>query len=525
MLTGAAGATINRLPVLLLPGDIFANRQPAPVLQQLESGSTQDISVNDCFKPVSCYWDRIQRPEQLITSLPEAMRVLTSPAATGAVTLALPQDVQAEAFDYPAELFDDRVWQIPRPRADREALARAAAAIRDSRRPMIIAGGGVLYSDATDALARFAVATGIPVAETQAGKSAIAWNHPLALGSLGVTGTSAANQTAREADLVIAVGTRLSDFTTMSKTAFSNPAVRFVAINVCELDAHKHAGIPLVADARETLDELEAALRGYQTNTEYRSAVAGRARAWSSEVDRIVGDQRPAPFAQAAIVGIVNAAARPEDVVVCAAGSLPGDLHKLWRSTLPRTYHLEYGYSCMGYEIAGGLGVKMADPAREVYVMVGDGSFLMMAQEIVTSVQEGYKLTILLLDSQGYASIGGLSRSIGSGGFGTDYRYRDPESGGLTGTALPVDLAANAESLGAIVQRPTDIQSLRTALVTAREASRTTVIYLPVDPSLGVPGYESWWDVAVAEVSEQDTVRQARRDWEAGKRRERYFLG
>ena len=525
MLTGAAGATINRLPVLLLPGDIFANRQPAPVLQQLESGSTQDISVNDCFRPVSCYWDRIQRPEQLMTSLPEAMRILTSPSATGAVTLALPQDVQAEAFDYPAQLFDERVWHIARPRADRGAIVRAAVAIRESRRPLIVAGGGVLYSDATDMLARFATTTGIPVAETQAGKSAIAWNHPLALGAVGVTGTLAANQTARAADLVIAVGTRLADFTTMSKTAFADPNVRFVAINVCELDAHKHAAIPLVGDARDTLDELQGALRGYETDGEYRSAIASRIRSWSEHVDQIVSDHRPAPFAQAAVVGVINAAAQAEDVVVCAAGSLPGDLHKLWRSTLPRTYHLEYGYSCMGYEIAGGLGVKMADPARQVYVMVGDGSFLMMAQEIVTSVQEDYKLTIVLLDSQGFASIGALSQSLGSGGFGTQYRYRDPESGGLTGLALPVDLASNAESLGAIVHRPTDIQSLRAALRTAREASRTTVIYLPVDPSLGVPGYESWWDVAVAEVSEQDAVREARLEWEAGKRRERYFLG
>ena len=525
MLTGAAGATINRLPVLLLPGDLFANRQPAPVLQQLESGATQDLSVNDCFKPVSCYWDRIQRAEQLVTSLPEAMRVLTSPAATGAVTLALPQDTQTEAFDYPSKLFEERVWHIPRTRGDRDALARAAAAIRASERPLIVAGGGVLYSDATDALARFADATGIPVAETQAGKSAIAWSHPLALGALGVTGTLAANQTAREADLVIAIGTRLSDFTTMSKTAFADPNVRFVAINVNELDAHKHAAVPLVADAREALDELEPLLSGHRTNGAYRAAIGTRVRAWASEVDRIVSDHRPAPFAQAAIVGIVNAAMRPEDVVVCAAGSLPGDLHKLWRSTQPRTYHLEYGYSCMGYEIAGGLGVKMADPRREVYVMVGDGSYLMMAQEIVTSVQEGFKLTILLLDSQGFASIGALSRSIGSGGFGTDYRYRDRATGGLTGSALPVDLASNAESLGAIVERPTDVHSLRAALATAREATRTTVVYLPVDPSLGVPAYESWWDVAVAEVSEQDAVREARRSWEDGKRRERYFLG
>ena len=526
MITGAAGATINRLPVLLLPGDIFANRVPAPVLQQLESSHTQDVSVNDCFRPVSRYWDRISRPEQLVTSLPEAMRVLTSPAETGAVTLALPQDTQAEAFDYPARLFDERVWTIERPRGDREAVKRAAEAIRGSRTPLIIAGGGVLYSEATESLRRFAEATGIGVAETQAGKSAIAWDHPLALGAVGVTGSLAANQLAREADLVLAIGTRLSDFTTMSKAAFANPDVRFVAINVCEMDAFKHAAIPIVADARAALDELAALVAGYSTDARYRDTLGERASTWRREVDRITGRLRSsgdrsrasasqavqAPFAQGEIVGAVNELARPQDVVVCAAGSLPGDLHKLWRAREPNTYHLEYGYSCMGYEIAGGLGVKMADPSREVYVMVGDGSYLMMAQEIVTSVQEGYKLIILLLDSHGYASIGGLSRSVGSGGFGTAFDYK-----------VPVDLATNAESLGAIVHRPADRGSLEAALNAARAADRTTVIYVPVDPSIGVPGYESWWDVPVAEVSEQPDVRKARKIWEAGKQSQRYF--
>ena len=523
MVTGAAGATINRLPVLLLPGDIFANRIPAPVLQQLERDDTQDVSVNDCFRVVSSYWDRISRPEQLLTALPEAMRVLTSPAATGAVTLALPQDTQTEAFDYPATFFNERTWHVQRSRGDSNSVARAAAAIRKSVTPLIVAGGGVLYSEATEALRQFADLTGIAVAETQAGKGAIPWDHPLALGALGVTGSQAANQTAREADLVIAIGTRLSDFTTMSKTAFANPAVRFVAINVRELDAFKHAAIPVVADARAALEDLVPMLAGYQTGTDYRSAVSARQAEWTAEVTRLVSDRRPAPFAQAAIVGIVNACAQPQDVVVSAAGSLPGDLHKLWRAEAPNTYHLEYGYSCMGYEIAGGLGAKMADPSREVYVMVGDGSYLMMAQEIVTSIQEGYKLTILLLDSHGYASIGGLSRALGSGGFGTSYRFRDRDSGGLTGDVLPVDLAGNAESLGAIVHRPTDVASLEAALDAARRADRTTVIYVPVDGSLGVPGYESWWDVAVAEVSEQEDVRKARTAWEEARARQRYF--
>ena len=524
MLTGAAGATINRLPVLLLPGDIFANRVPAPVLQQLESPQTQDVSVNDCFRPVSRYWDRIYRPEQLVTALPEAMRVLTSPAETGAVTLALPQDTQTEAFDYPAALFEERTWQIPRARGDAGALAAAAGAIRASRAPMIIAGGGVLYSDATTALRDLAEATGIPVAETQAGKSAIPWDHPLALGAVGVTGTRAANLTAREADLVIAVGTRLGDFTTMSKTAFANPGVRFVGVNVSEFDAFKHGAIPVVGDARAAIVELLPMLEGYTTETGYRAAVQSRAREWHAEVERIYGQRGSAPFAQGEIVGAVNASAGPRDVVVCAAGSLPGDLHKLWRASQPNTYHLEYGYSCMGYEIAGGLGVKMADPSREVYVMVGDGSYLMMAQEIVTAVQEGVKLVIVLLDSGGFASIGGLSRSVGSGGFGTSYQYRNPRTGALDGGPLPVDLAANAASLGAIVHRAADRASLERALDAARRADTTTVVYVPVDPRNSVPGYECWWDVAVAEVSEQPSVQDARKKWEENRRRERYFL-
>ena len=524
MVTGAAGATINRLPVLLLPGDVFANRVPAPVLQQLEATQSQDVSVNDCFRPVSRYWDRISRPEQLLTALPEVMRVLTSPADTGAVTLSLPQDTQTEAFDYPDALFDERDWSIQRPRGDAAMFVRAAAAIRESRIPLIIAGGGVLYSEATSMLRQFAEATGIAVCETQAGKSALPWDHPLALGPVGATGSQAANQFAREADLVIAIGTRLGDFTTMSKTAFANPGVRFVAINVCEMDALKLAAIPVIADARVALQELESRVSGYSTSADYRARVAARTQAWKAEVDRQITPRDAVPFAQAEVVGAVNRSAQPEDVVVCAAGSLPGDLHKLWRSQRPNTYHVEYGYSCMGYEIAGGLGVKMADPSREVYVFVGDGSYLMMAQEIVTSVQEGVKLIIVLCDSQGYASIGGLSRSLGSGGFGTQYRYRDHTTGSLTGQPLPVDLAANAESLGAIVHRVSDRASLDAGLAAARGGDRTTVIYVPVDPGVGVPGYDAWWDVAVAEVSEQPGVRDARTQWEAGRKRQRYFL-
>jgi 3D-(3,5/4)-trihydroxycyclohexane-1,2-dione acylhydrolase (decyclizing) len=342
------------------------------VLQQLEAAHTQDISVNDCFRPISRYWDRIYRPEQLITALPEALRVLTSPAETGAVTLSLPQDTQTEAFDYPASLFEERTWIVPRARGDREALQRAAEAIRSSRAPLIIAGGGVLYSEATSALRDFAEATGIGVAETQGGKSAMAWDHPLAVGAIGVTGSLAANQLAREADVVIAIGTRLSDFTTMSKSAFAHPSVRFVSVNVCELDAYKHSAIAVIADARAALTELTPLVAGYSTGDGYRTTMAKRADAWRQEVDRLYGQRTSAPFAQAEVIGAANAVARPQDVVVCAAGSLPGDLHKLWRASTPNSYHLEYGYSCMGYEIAGGLGVKMAAPERDVLVMVGE---------------------------------------------------------------------------------------------------------------------------------------------------------
>jgi 3D-(3,5/4)-trihydroxycyclohexane-1,2-dione acylhydrolase (decyclizing) len=523
MVTGAALATINRLPVLLLPGDIFATRLVAPVLQQLEDSRSQDVSVNDCFRPVSRYWDRINRPEQLITSLPEAMRVLTSPAETGAVTLALPQDAQAEAFDYPATLFEQRVWSIPRQRADAGMLRRAAQLIRESKTPIVVAGGGVHYSEANDALARFADQTGIAVGETQAGKAALLHDHRQSLGAIGVTGTPGANIIAREADLVIAIGTRLSDFTTASKTAFQNPSVRFIAINANELDAYKHSALPLIADARATLEELSALVAGYQVSDEYRARVARFREQWDAEVDRIYQLEHGPLVSQGEVIGAVNEGAGARDVVLCASGSLPGDLHKLWRPRDTKSYHLEYGYSTMGYEIAGGLGVKMADPSREVYVMVGDGSYLMMSSEIVTSIQEGYKLTIVLLDNHGFSSIGGLSGAVGAQGFGTHYRYRDA-SGQLAGEYLPVDLAANAASLGAHVIRANTIAEIKQALVDAREIDRTTVIAVEVDREQRVPGYESWWDVPVAEVSEVDTAQRARAEYEVARTKERYFL-
>jgi len=524
MVTGAATATINRLPVLLLPGDIFATRLVAPVLQQLESEHSQDISVNDCFKPVSRYWDRINRPEQLITALPEAMRVLTSPAETGAVTLGLPQDVQVEAFNYPAELFEQRVWIIPRPRADVVLLKRAAEWICHSKRPLLIAGGGVIYSEATEQLARFAEQTGIPVAETQAGKGSLRYDHPQALGAIGVTGTPGANIMGREADLVIVVGSRLSDFTTASKTAFQNPEVCFIHINVAEFDAAKHAALSLVADARVTLKELADRVEGYDVGADYRARVDRFRAEWEAELDRIYHLGHGPLISQGEVIGALNEFSRLQDVVVCAAGSLPGDLHKLWRTRDPKGYHLEYGYSCMGYEIAGGLGVKMADPQREVYVLVGDGSYLMMAQEIVTSIQEGYKLTIILLDNHGFSSIGGLSQSTGSGGFGTEYRCRNQESGLLDGDYLPIDYAANAGSLSAHVIPATDRTSLKAALGEASKCDRTTVIPIEVDREQRVPSYESWWDVPVAEVSEMESVRQARERYETARGLQRFFL-
>ncbi|HXI89199.1 MAG TPA: 3D-(3,5/4)-trihydroxycyclohexane-1,2-dione acylhydrolase (decyclizing) [Blastocatellia bacterium] len=524
MVTGAATATINRIPVLLLPGDIFARRNVAPVLQQLESEHTQDISVNDAFKPVSRYWDRINRADQLPFALMEAMRVLTSPADTGAVTLALPQDVQAEAWDYPEELFEKRVWHVARPRADRALLERAAQSIRAAKKPLIIAGGGVIYSEASSALSHFVERTGIPVGETQAGKGALSFDHPQNLDAIGVTGTTGANLIAREADLVIAIGTRLSDFTTASKTAFQNPDVRFININVAAIDAHKHAALPLLADGRSTVEELTEALEGYRVSEDYAGRIAGLKHDWEAEVERVFALRHGPPISQSEVIGTINKFSRPQDVVVCAAGSLPGDLHKLWRARDVKGYHLEYGYSCMGYEIAGGLGVKMADPSREVYVMVGDGSYLMMSSEIVTSIQEGYKLNIVLLDNHGFSSIGGLSQSVGSGGFGTDYRFRKAETGQLDGEHLPVDFAANAESLGAHSIRAVTRDDLQRALDEARRKDRTTVIVVDVDKEMRVPGYESWWDVPVAEVSEIEAVRNARGEYEKSSKKERHFF-
>ncbi|AYY13916.1 3D-(3,5/4)-trihydroxycyclohexane-1,2-dione acylhydrolase (decyclizing) [Actinobacteria bacterium YIM 96077] len=531
MVTGAALATINRLPVLLLPGDVFATRVANPVLQELEDSAGYDISVNDALRPVSAFFDRVWRAEQLPSALMGAMRVLTDPAQTGAATIALPQDVQAEAYDWPVELFRRRVWHVPRPVPEPAALDRAVEAIRGAERPMIVAGGGVIYSEATAALREFCEARGIPVGETQAGKGSLPYDHPLALGAVGATGTTAANRIARDADVVVGIGTRYSDFTTASRTAFQHPDVRFVNINVAGFDGAKHAGIPVVADARAALAALTEALAGYDTGAEYREEARALAAEWDDLVEAAYHRGHVPLPAQSEVIGAVNETCQPHDVVLCAAGSMPGDLHKLWRSRDPKGYHVEYGYSCMGYEIAGGLGVKLAvsgqEPERDVVVMVGDGSYLMMAQELVTAVQEGVKIIVVLVQNHGFQSIGGLSEQVGAQRFGTSYRYRDPETGALDGETLPVDLAANAASLGAHVLRADGVDELRSALRAAKDATQANgpvLIHVDTDPMVPAPGSESWWDVPVAETAELETTRDARKVYEAHKAFQRPYL-
>ena len=528
MVTGAALATINRLPVLLLPGDVFASRRPDPVLQQLEVPWRGEVSVNDCFQPVSRYWDRITRPEQVVPAALAAMRVLTDQAETGAVTLALPQDVQAEAFDYPIEFLEPRVWRLARPRPEPRVLDEAAALLRSARRPLLIAGGGVIYSEAAELLATLAARTGLPVGETQAGKGSLPWDHPAAMGAVGATGGLAANRLAAAADLVVGVGTRWTDFTTASGSAFRADGVRFVNINIAAFDADKLGGLALVGDARATLEELDRRLADWTVSAAYREESQRLRQDWQAEVSRLFElGHGPLP-AQSEVVGALNELAQPRDVVVCAAGSLPGDLHKLWRTRDPKGYHVEYGYSTMGYEIAGGLGVKLADPTREVFVLVGDGSFLMMAQEIVTSIQEELKLTIVLVDNQGFSSIGSLSRSLGTAGFGTRYLKskdgRVPDDSEPDGTPLAVDLAQSAQGLGAHVIRARGVDGLRDALLAARTLESTVVVHIQTDRYQGVPDYESWWDVPVAEVSNTAAVQEARRRYEEAGKARRWHL-
>jgi 3D-(3,5/4)-trihydroxycyclohexane-1,2-dione acylhydrolase (decyclizing) len=527
MVTGAALATINRIPVLLLPGDVFATRVANPVLQELEDPRSLDVSVNDTLRPVSRYWDRVNRPEQLPAALLAAMRVLTDPAETGAVTLSLPQDVQAEAWDWDDDLFARRVWHVVRRSVADDALARAVSLIRAAERPLVVAGGGVIYSDATEALRAFAEETGIPVAETQAGKGSLTYDHPRAVGAIGATGTTAADALAAEADLVIGVGTRYSDFTTASRTVFAHPAVRFVNLNVASVDAHKLSAEVLEADARTGLEQLRVALAGWRAPASHTARATELALAWDQTVQQSYERAHGPLPAQSEVLGVVNRVTRPQDVVVCAAGSMPGDLHKLWRTRDRKGYHVEYGFSCMGYEIAGGLGVRLAvtdaGEDRDVVVMVGDGSYLMMAQELVTAVQEGVKLIVVLVQNHGFASIGALSESLGSQRFGTRYRYRTAT--GLDGDRLPVDLAANAASLGARVASVTDLAGLEKALAEAQAADTTTVIHIETDPMVPAPDSPAWWDVPVAETSTLGSTRAARATYETNKARQRPHLG
>jgi 3D-(3,5/4)-trihydroxycyclohexane-1,2-dione acylhydrolase (decyclizing) len=526
MITGAATATINRLPVLLLPSDVFATRVADPVLQQLEHPMAGDVSVNDAFRPVARFFDRVWRAEQLPSALLGAMRVLTDPAETGAAVIALPEDVQAEAFDWPDELFAKRVWHVARPAPEAAALERAIEAIRASTRPLIVSGGGTIYAEATEALRAFAEGTGIPVAETYAGKGSLPYDHPSAVGAVGATGTTAANELAREADLVIGIGTRWGDFPTASRTAFQDPGVRFVNVNVASFDAAKHGGLMLQADARSALEALAAGLRGWSVEAGYRERARALAEAWDQTVTQAYAlGHGPLP-AQSEVIGAVNDLSGPRDVVVCAAGSLPGDLHRLWRTRDPKGFHVEYGFSCMGYEVAGGLGVKLADPGREVIVMVGDGSWLMLSSELVTAVQERVPLVVVLIQNHGFHSIGALSESVGSQRLGTRYRYRTA-SGRLDGDFLPVDLAANAEGLGARVIRATTIAELRDGLAAVlgdRDRDRPVVLHIETDPFVPAPSGGGWWDVPIAEVAGIDSVDAPREAYRSNKRRQRPLI-
>jgi len=524
MITGAALATTNRIPVLLLPSDMFATRAADPVLQQLEDTRGGDVTVNDAFRAVSKYFDRISRPEQLIPAALAAMRVLTDPVETGAVTLALPQDVQAEAHDWPVEFFRHRVWRIGRPVPEPAAIQRAATLLRTARKPLIVAGGGAVYSGAETQLRAFAEATGIPVADTHAGKGAVPWDHPYAVGGIGSTGSYAANELAREADVVLGIGTRYSDFTTASHTVFGNPDVTFVNLNVARLDAVKHSAEPLVADARLGIEALAGALTDWEVAPEYRDRtrqLIARTREIEDECFNVGHGPLPA---QTEILGALNHVLDDRAVVINAAGSMPGDLQQLWHARDPKAYHVEYAYSCMGYEIAAGLGAKMADPSREVVVLVGDGSYLMMAQEIVTMVSEGLKVIIVLVQNHGFASIGALSESLGSQRFGTKYRYRDGDSGLLDGEVLPVDLAANASSLGADVLHATSVDAFRTAMEKAKAATRTTVVHVETDLYGPNPPGHGWWDVPVSQTSALDSTRTAYETYAAHKLAQRHYL-
>ncbi|KTR19660.1 3D-(3,5/4)-trihydroxycyclohexane-1,2-dione acylhydrolase (decyclizing) [Curtobacterium citreum] len=530
MLTAAALATTNRLPALLLPSDTFATRTTDPVLQQIELPHDTSLQVTDAFRPLSRYFDRVERPEQLFSIALAAMRVLTDPAETGAVTIALPEDVQAEALDVPVAFLQPREWHIRRPLPERGPLARAVAAIRAAERPVVVAGGGVLYAGAADALREFVEATGIPVGTSQAGGGALAWDHPQYLGGIGATGTAAANAVAAQADVVIGIGTRYSDFTTASRTAFQDPDVTFVNVNVASFDAYKHGSqLPVIADARETLTALTAELASYSVGAGYADEIATRKAEWDAVVDAALAPSGNALPGQAEIIGAVQRASDPRDVVVQAAGSLPGDLHKLWRVRDELGYHVEYAFSCMGYEIAGGIGVRRAAPDRDAIVMVGDGSYLMLHTELVTAVAEGIKIVVVLIQNHGYASIGHLSETVGSERYGTKYRYLDATQSFENGDPLPVDLAANARSYGVDVIEvhpgPDVIADLEAAVRQAKANDHTTLVHVDSDPLVYAPDGHGWWDVPVAQTSTLPSTRQARAEYEQQVAAQRPLLG
>lgn len=524
MVTGAATASINRLPVLLLPGDIFSTRAPDPVLQQVEYNYTKDASVNDAFRPVSKFFDRIHRPEQLISSLLEAMRVLTSPAECGAVTLALPQDIQTHAYHYPASFFKKRVWRIARNRADKRQLQQAVAWIKTAKKPILVAGGGVKYSFASQELNAFAQKHKIPIGETYAGKGVVSFDKPYSLGGLGATGSESAIEIAANADLVIGVGTRYSDFISASHSLFQNSNVRFININVCEMDAFKHAALALVADAKVSLQSISSGLGEHQTSVDYQTNYQNWNKKWDAEVSRIYKEANAthSPIDQAVVIDSLNDFMQKDDIMICAAGSLPGDLHKLWRATSEQNFHLEYGNSCMGYEIAGGLGAKMAAPEKEIYVLVGDGSYLMLNHEITTAVQEGIKINIVLLVNHGFASIGSLSAAIGQERFGTQYRFRSDNR--HKGDNLAIDYLANAKSLGAETLAANTKADLKKALAKAKEKQKTTVIVIETNILRTVAGYRAWWEVPVAEVSSREEVKKMRALYEENKKKQKTYL-
>lgn len=523
MVTGAATATVNRIPVLIIAGDTFAERVQSPVLQQIENPHSLDTTSNDAFRPVVRYWDRINRPEQLITSLPEVMRTLTSPSDTGAAFIAMPQDVGTYAYDFPVDMFKPRTWHIARNRPDVGAISRAAEIIRSAKRPIMLCGGGARYSEAEEIVARFAEKTGVPVAMTQSGKGTLNDDHPFSLGGAGVAGTRGANELAQHADVVISVGSRLTDFATASNTAFQNPDVRFVNINTFEMDVFKNGGAAVTGDAREALTELLDAVGDYRTSDEYQQEITDQREWWETEVRRLYDSVAGELPTQASLIGAIVDSSEATDVVVNSAGSLPGDLLKLWKSRDSKSYQVEYGYSVMGYEISGGIGAKMADPAREVFVMSGDASFLMMNSELAVALQEHLKIILILIDNHGFSSVGNVSEQVGCEGFGCHYIYRG-QDGRYSGGVQHHDIGAIAEGLGAHTLRVSSLDQFKKALSEARKATETTAIVVETDWHERVGGYSTcWWDMATAEVSEMPAVQQARTDYVKNKTSQRWL--